>query len=844
MSVSISSKQLKNIFIILISCITFSFFILNTNKVQTLTHKIKKNLLPRTLAESTTGTQKTTKICEKTSSNLKEYFKTGERALLNLEDDNTEDYDEYYVEALIQIVKHYYTKKEKEQNKDNKIRILKDDKDDDYKKYVFKYAYHILPLLIILGIGILSLLGWLVCCICVCKKCSCCVCKVPKCKTPATVLSIISYVIVAVISFYALVEQNKVFSGLADIECSVLRFTDDVLEGETNKFPPYWAGIDKISSILTQFKTKIHNFDPADITNLEDLKSEINTKKSAFESQLEDTNTLGIYTGYKASIGTNNYQLDLANQFGDCSSAGTQQPNSVCKLWLDEYANIYDSANNNMNAVSGTSGTTPGYLSSIIGGNAETEFETSIQKIGELKTEFNSLKQLISDQIIEKADDIDKKGKLVYTLFFTFLMIFCAAIIVFMFLLCLCSGELCTNLTCCQCFCKFFLHFFWNLFALIMFVLFMGGCLFTISGTLGDDLVNVISYLTSKDNLEGDDTIILGNVKQYLNQCFNYDGNILTQLGLYSSEMDNFEQLKKAQIELEELKTQFNDKKYKFVYSEYCYELEQRINYNSKDLELVALDDGVQNIKFCDLLTSFNDYADSNSKNENWDVDSTSENACSTSDRDEGTHISKIIYHPKKCFPTVKTWAGDSSLSDAKNKLTEIQIIINSVSPSTSTIKDKIETLKNLYDTFLQSEIQTLDKYIEKLSSFTDLAKPYTSEDDDLFSFMNCKFIKDNVDVILHYLKHSFQNDIYEVGIYLLIAAFAMPFGISLTILLIMISNDEIEKNKEKKKKEVEKRKSMNNINNVSPPKIEGVDNNGNSTEQRPLNNNPNSKNV
>ena len=839
MSVGISSKQLKNIFIILISFLTFAFFILNTSKVQTITHKIKKNLLPRILAESTTGTQKTTKICEKTSSNLKEYFKTGERALLNLEDDNTEDYDEYYIEALIQIVKHYYTKKEKEQNKDNKIRILKDDKDDDYKKYVFKYAYHILPLLIILGIGILSLLGWLVCCICVCKKCSCCVCKVPKCKTPATVLSIISYVIVAVISFYALVEQNKVFSGLADIECSVLRFTDDVLEGETNKFPPYWAGIDKISSILTQFKTKTQALidDANFILDLTTSKGTSDANKGYFENQLKPDSS-SIFGYCKTIIDGNNYQLDLANQFGNCQD--TPAVNAVCKLWMEEYASIYDKADDVMTELTDD----PGCFSSIKGGSASTDFETSIQKIGELKTEYNSLKQLISDQIIEKADDIDKKGKLFYTLFFTFLMIFCAAIIVFMFLLCLCSGELCTNLTCCQCFCKFFLHFFWNLFALIMFVLFMGGCLFTISGTLGDDLVNVISYLTSKDNLEGDDTIILGNVKQYLNQCFNYDGNILTQLGLYNNEIENFEKLKKAQIELEELKTQFNDKKYKFVYSEYCYELEQRINYNSKDLELVALNDGVQNIKFFDLLTSFNDYADSNSKNENWDVDSTSENTCSTSDRDEGTHISKIIYHPKKCFPTVKTWAGDSSLSDAVNKLTEIQNIINSVSPSTSTIKDKIETLKNLYDTFLQSEIQTLDKYIEKLSSFTDLAKPYTSEDDDLFSFMNCKFIKDNVDVILHYLKHSFQNDIYEVGIYLLIAAFAMPFGISLTILLIMISNDEIEKNKEKKKKEVEKRKSMNNINNVSPPKIEGVDNNGNSTEQRPLNNNPNSKNV
>ena len=840
MSVGISSKQLKNIFITLISCLTFAFFILNTNKVQTLTHKIKKNLLPRTLAESTTGTQKTTKICEKTSSNLKEYFKTGERALLNLEDDNTEDYDEYYVEALIQIVKHYYTKKENEQNKDNKIRILKDDKDGDYKKYVFKYAYHILPLLIILGIGILSLLGWLVCCICVCKKCSCCVCKVPKCKTPATVLSIISYVIVAVISFYALVEQNKVFSGLADIECSVLRFTDDVLEGETNKFPPYWAGIDKISSILSQFKTKTQALisDNTYISSLTNLKYTSDGNKGTFETQLgSGSQTISGYC--KTIIDGNNYQLDLANQFGDCTET-PENDDAVCKLWMEEYTNIYTKADDYMNQLT----VAPGYFSALADGTAVTYFENGIKKMEEIKTEFNSLKQLISDQIIEKADDIDKKGKLVYTLFFTFLMIFCAAIIVFMFLLCLCSGELCTNLTCCQCFCKFFLHFFWNLFALIMFVLFMGGCLFTISGTLGDDLVNVISYLTSKDNLEGDDTIILGNVKQYLNQCFNYDGNILTQLGLYSNEMDNFEQLKKAQIELEELKTQFNDKLYKFVYSEYSYELEQRINYNSKDLELVALDDEVQNIKFFDLLTSFNDYADSNSKNENWDVDSTSENACSTSDRDEGTHISKIIYHPKKCFPTVKTWAGDSSLSDAENKLNGIKALFDAVPPCTSTIKNKLDILKNLYETFLQTEIQTLDKYIEKLSSFTDLAKPYTSEDDDLFSFMNCKFIKDNVDVILHYLKHSFQNDIYEVGIYLLIAAFAMPFGISLTILLIMISNDEIEKNKEKKKKEIEKRKSMNNINNVSPPKIEGVDNNGNSTEQRPLNNNPNSKNV
>ena len=47
------------------------------------------------------------------------------------------------------------------------------------------------------------------------------------------------------------------------------------------------------------------------------------------------------------------------------------------------------------------------------------------------------------------------------------------------------------------------------------------------------------------------------------------------------------------------------------------------------------------------------------------------------------------------------------------------------------------------YDTFLGHEIATLQAYIDKIKVFTELVKQYTSEDDDLFSFMNCKFIKD-----------------------------------------------------------------------------------------------------
>ena len=773
MSTGITNKTLKNIFIFLIPFLSVSYLIINSSQFKGLSHKIKTNLLPRNLGQTA---QKSTKICEKISSKLDAYFKTGDKSELGLEEDNTEEYGQYYIKALINIVKHYYAKKKDKQNSSTRI-LDDDDGTAGYMKNLFKYAYHILPLLIVFGIGILSLIGWLVCCCCTCYKCKCCVCKVPKCKTPSTVLAIIFYIIVALISFYALTEQNKIFSGLADTECSVLKFTDGILYGETNKFPPYWAGIDNIVTILEKFRDETIN-------------------------------------------------LHIAEQFG-------RAENSVKELWKKEYQTISTNANTNMDTIKS-------HLLDINGGNFNADFTNGVTNIKELKNEFLSLKELIADEIIEKADKIDKTGKIVYTLFFIFLMVLCAAIVVFMLLLCCCSGELCTNLSCCQCFCKFFLHFFWNLMAFIMFVLFMGGSIFTISGTTGGDLVKVVSYLISKDNLEPDkDTIILGNVKQYLNKCFNYDGKILNELGLVETDIDKYEDLKKAKLSLEELKSQFEDIKFKFVYSEYKDELNQRINYESEELKLIATDN-TDPIEFKKLIDEYNTYATSNNRKERWEIGSTSNAECSSANPDETHSSDTVVYNPKNCYPTVKSYSTD--LIEAKDKLELISKLIEKAGDNTdnNSIKKIIEGLCHDYDAFLIKEIETLGTYIDKIKTITtDIVEDYTSEDGELFSFMNCAFIKDNVEVILFYLKNSFKNDMYEVGVYLLIAAFSMPFGISFTILLIMISNDEIATNL-KKEEEIKKRKSQTNINinQVQEVKIDNNENNGASTEKRGLNQN------
>ena len=822
MSKGITNKTFKNIFIYLLPFLSISYLIINSTHFKVLKHKIKTNLMPRNLEETA---EKSTKICDKISTKLEKYFKTGDKSELGLEEDNTEEYGQYYIKALINIVKHYYEEKEKKQSSNTRI-LDGDDGSTGYMKNLFKYAYHILPLLVVFGIGVLSLVGWLICCCCTCYKCKCCVCKKPKCKTPSTVLAIIFYAIVALISFYALTEQSKIFSGLADTECSVLKFTDEMLYGENIKYPPYWAGIDKIVEILEKIKTETLGQSGV-LSSLSTQKDKSDEKQGNFELLLE-TESASIYDNYK--IDSDKYQLDIANQFGKLSSG---PENSVYKLWLDEYQNLALDAGGHMNSFNLK-------FQTIINDDPTENIDNSISKIKELKNDFLSLKKLISDQIMEKADDIDKKGKLVYTLFFIFLMILCAAIVVFMLLLCCCSGELCTNLSCCQCFCKFFLHFFWNLMAFIMFILFMGGSMFTISGTTGGDLVKVVSYLISEDNLgPSANTIILGKVKKYLNQCFNHEGNILGELELNS---DNYEELKKAQLNLEELRDQFNDLLYKFVYSEYQEELTQRIKYNTNDLQLVATDDTItpKFIIFKELLDKINDYADNHGIKENWLVTSTSEEPCTTV---AGADEDKIIYHPFSCYPTSKSWlsesstADDSYLNNLRQSLTYFKTLIDSAGGNTNSIQTKINDLKDKYHTFLTEEIKTLDLYIEKIKKITDNAKDYISDDGELFSFMNCAFIKDNVQVILFYLKNSFKNDMYEVGVYLLIAAFSMPFGISFTILLIMISNEEVETNK-KKEEDLKKRKSQVNINPPNEVKVENNNDNGNSTEQRRLNQN------
>ena len=119
----------------------------------------------------------------------------------------------------------------------------------------------------------------------------------------------------------------------------MLKFTDEVLYGENIKYPPYWAGIEKITSLLSEIKEKTTQLEVGNI--LDEFNDKIKIVngdgtiiglKKEFENKLDEAKTT-IFTTENYKNG--DYQLDIAYQFGE-----EDDDYSVYQLWKKEYGSI------------------------------------------------------------------------------------------------------------------------------------------------------------------------------------------------------------------------------------------------------------------------------------------------------------------------------------------------------------------------------------------------------------------------------------------------------------------------------------------------------------------------
>ena len=150
------------------------------------------------------------------------------------------------------------------------------------------------------------------------------------------------------------------------------------------------------------------------------------------------------------------------------------------------------------------------------------------------------------------------------------------------FVVCIYSGNNCIDCSCIRCTLKCIIHILWNILYLIIILIFILGILLSFFGTLGNDIVSVVSFIISEENLgeEGENLIVdqLGEAKKYLNVCINGDGRIYDLLNINNNQNNSLNNLIKNEEQINEIKNEFKEKKNFTTYSYYVVQLKSRFN--------------------------------------------------------------------------------------------------------------------------------------------------------------------------------------------------------------------------------------------------------------------------
>ena len=835
------TTQLKPYQVFLLSCLFCSILILNSfyvNKNRDFMKQEKeKDILfnriiqGRKLQETSTPNNYSEAVCSRGSEDLIEYYETGDLSKIDLEEGQIkcEDKDSPYMQALIDLVSNFAGNDDEDEEEEddgsgiggepgNALRNLESEID---KEKVIEYGKRILPMLVFFVFGILGIIGWIVCCFCTCCNCCCCCCcKKVNCKIPCFIFTYVFYGLVIGVCIYGLTQANKIFVGLANTECSLLKFFEQVLNGETKQDLPRWAGIRSINELLYDLNDTINTLARDSYTQLYNSIDNITALKNDFVGQMHsagdefyDKNTGKYKTPYVMNnvTGTTEYPVsgdyvyDAVYGFGTYNSDEDKYtPDSILYLWDYEFSLISDNAF--------------GYLSSardsftdILNDNLGTIQDAlgdGIDKFDELMGPFNDANDKVGDILSNTSEDIDKYGKMGVKIVFGVLMIMNIVLAVLMLLICLFSGKQCTSCCFCRCIFKCCTHVLWNILALMMVLSFILGSIISLVGKIGGDAMSLVSYVMSPENFAKNESALLlnklGDASKYIETCIQGDGDISKDLGIGDS-LGSFDQIYSVENNISAVKDNFTQIISNLVtYNMIKSQLESQSNHTI-DVNMIHIpkDQGLP-IQYSKLLDEINKLV---TDDEKW---GTEENNYQCTDN----LPENKKYYPKSCKPSSKSYySSDDKFKIYADLIEGMDNIIDRANgnhdkdgTNAASVMKVVENLKEHYSTYLRSYINILTFFQETIHAITSLIQRYSGNDGNAFAFLNGKFIGTNLKIILKYLKHSLGKDFYTVGICLVFVGFSLILSISSTILLIVIINIVLKDN-------IDKEKAANNPN-------------------------------
>ena len=810
-------------YMILLSCLLCTILMLNSNYVNEQRAKERLNqerkdffdqvISLRKLEPQTEAQKDSDEVCSRGSDDLIEYYKTGDLSLIELDEGpiQSENKDEGYMKALRDLVNNLVGG---EDDNNEHLRNLEEKSDTDL---IIEYGKsRILAMVVFLTIGILSIFGWIGCCVSCCCDCCCCCCfKKPNCKIPCFAFTLVFYALVIAVSIYGLTQSNKIFTGLADTECSLLKFIDQILDGETKQDLPRWAGINGIKNILTGLKKEITEMGTGTYNDLVDLIDDINTEKVQFSGQIQTAGDIFFDSGnpaqYKSAYLTNSFTfdapfqgqfvLDLVKNFGKYEN-NKYTDGSILSFWYTEYNAIASEADGYMDdtkkSFNDVLNNNLGTVTSALG-----EADSALQS---LRDPFDTVNDKIASKLADYSESIDKYGKLAVKLVFSILMVMNVALAAFMILISLFSMKACVDCCFCRCIFKSAVHILWNILALMMVLSFIVGSLLALVGRVGGDVMSLASFIFSEDNFNDENPLFLNKVgvegTNYLRRCFLGDGNIAEELNI-TDQISSFDILTDIEDNITAVYNNFSNLIFACpVYNDTKNRLLKRKNLTESEIYFSKVN--VDSVQIYDIDTALNklNEAINEEYSSNKDIWSKAGNidVCPSGQPSGKQDLSLLKCNPFNSYSDVPNSQKTKKYAEVVSESLKLIEYANDKTktkeaPSNSpSLINVLDELVEHYIDYLKGYTGVLKFLLEKIGSIINVIRPYTQRGES-FSFLNGQFIRRNLKIMLKYLEKSLGKDLYTVGVCLILVGFSLILSISSTILLDVIINLELKQN-------------------------------------------------
>ena len=847
-----NTSKLKTYQIFLLSCLLGTIMIFNSNHVNynrnlAKLNKEKGELFDNIISKRKLSTQNyAEEICSRASDELNEYYRTGNSDKLDI-DLNTgiecKDKDKSYFKALLSIVRTALDDTEENSNSVDpesngggvapggrrNLRNLGGVGEVDQND-IIDYLMGFLAMGVFLVFGLLSIFGWIFCCICCCCNCCCCCCcKKSSCKLPCFIFTYVFYALVVAISIFGLSQANKIFVGLADTECSLLKFFEQVLHGEVKPTLPRWAGIEGIQGMLTDINTTVTDLSVSSLgtlnnymsTTLPDSRNTFNTTMQTIGNRFFDSTGylspyIQTFTGTSELNLIGDYIYDVVFKFGKYNADENKYtPGSFLDIWYREFSTVDEEAYGYLLRAHGG-------FSDILGDDGLNRVRNALgegrDKLDELTGPFTDANDEIGKIFSDISESIDKYGKLSVNILFGALIVMNIALAVLMLLISMFSGKLCTSCCCCRCIFKFCTHILWNILALLMILTFIIGSLIALIGKFGGDMMGLVSYIMSIDNFNSTNPLIvdkLNEAKDYMYTCIHGNGDIASLIGLGNS-LDSFNDINNVESDIESVRNNFTGTINSMpTYNSIKTLLEKQQNY---EMETKMFSEGaVASAKpYFSNKELINDYINENvpTNGRKWDFENSNNYECTNTGIPEG-----VSFSPKSCNPKQSLYyTGGTNLNfkayaDIFDTIDGIIKYANKLTPESGKADNVMKVINDLseaYRTYLNNYIEILDFFSNTIHDITSIIRHY-SDSQNAFSFLNGKFIGINLKIILSYLHDSLGGDFYTVGICLCVVGCSLILSISSTIILIVIINIGLKEAQEQKT-------AMNNADTVISP--------------------------